>query len=411
MIHLKALRTKGTVWAAGALMLFALVSCGGASSSSRAKQGQMDTPKYHTGMGDEALDKGNYEDAYRAYKSAVGLDGNYSQALSGLAVSNAYRAASPNVSPKTKGEVLVLAEELIEKAIDKAESKESKARAHNFAIRVYYVLQLPSDQWYETAQKHFKETLDLAPNNPESYYFMAMAESTKLNYDQASSHLKKVLGIQGKYEAEANKELERIQQVQRALPGSQFGDKIANEKEISRADVAALFMAELRLDKLYENRTKDMASSFSAPDSQEKMQLDPVQQYPDAVDISGHPMQKTILDVIRLGIKGLEPDAAHKFHPDQKLTRSEFALMVQDIMVKVIKDDSLETKFIGQDSVFPDVRGDEWFYNASRVVVSRGLLTVSDKVTGAFNPTGPVSGADALLTIRNLKEILKSYLR
>ena len=55
---------------------------------------------------------------------------------------------------------------------------------------------------------------------------------------------------------------------------------------------------------------------------------------------------------------------------------------------------------------FPDVRSDQYFFNAAMVATSRGFLE-ADKATGEFKPGDPVSGADALLSIREFKDQLK----
>lgn len=390
-----------------------LIGCGGsAKKTSVKKQGHMDTPAFHTARGDEALMNRDYLKARKSYKRAIALDDQYSPALSGLAVVKANLASAPEISEATKTQTLVEAEDLLEKALDTAgEMKGNRARAHIFSIRVYVALETPKERWHEKAMDNYEEAIELTPNRPSPYFFMARAHAKKLNYPEATALYRKVLEFAGDYEEEANKELKRIQRIQRALPGSQFGAAIANVPEISRADVAALFIAELRLDRLYKDRNKKQDTGYQVPKNQKKMKTDPLQGYPDAIDISGHPVEDAILEIMKLGVKGLEPDPAHKFYPDQKITRAEFALMVQDILVKVTQQPSIETQFIGQPSNFPDVREDVWYYNAVRTVISRDLMSVNNKVTGAFEPFGAVSGADALLTIRNLREILKSYLR
>jgi hypothetical protein len=85
--------------------------------------------------------------------------------------------------------------------------------------------------------------------------------------------------------------------------------------------------------------------------------------------------------------------------------------LIQDLLIRITRDASLSTRYIGERSPFPDVSKNVWYYNATRTVVNRGLMTVKNKVTGEFEPLSHVSGADALLTIRTLKEILKEYLR
>jgi len=71
----------------------------------------------------------------------------------------------------------------------------------------------------------------------------------------------------------------------------------------------------------------------------------------------------------------------------------------------------VRTKFIGQASPFADVRNDLPYFNAVMTVTTRNVMEAKDKVRGLFAPTEVISGAEALLVIRLLKDELKSYLR
>ncbi|NQU65928.1 MAG: S-layer homology domain-containing protein, partial [SAR324 cluster bacterium] len=370
----------------------------------------MDTPSFHVKRGDDALMNSQYEAARSAYKKALSLDGNYSPALSGLAAATAYEASRPGVSNQTKNQVLTEADSQIEKALDKATSSADQSRAHSFAMQVYLSLQLPEEEWYVKVKDHFEEALDLTPNDPTPIFFMARAEAAGYNYDQAALLYQKVLQLGGTYEARANKELKQIQRIQRALPGSDFGKRIANVGKITRADIAGLFIVELKLNTLYRNQQQKQQSGYQVPKSQQKLNMDPLEKYPDAVDISGHALEDAIKEVMALGIKGLAADPSHKFYPDQEFKRAEFAQLLQDLLIKITRDPSLATRFIGEPSPFPDVSPDVWYYNAVRTVVNRGMMQVNNIVTGNFSPLSPVSGADALLAIRNLKEILKELI-
>ena len=110
--------------------------------------------------------------------------------------------------------------------------------------------------------------------------------------------------------------------------------------------------------------------------------------------------------MIKLQVRGLEPGPNHTFEPDKLITKAEFALMLEDILIKVSGDEKLATKYIGATSLFPDVRNDHYAFNAVMTATSRGFLE-ADKATGEFNPGAPVSGADALLAIRAFKDQLK----
>ncbi len=112
---------------------------------------------------------------------------------------------------------------------------------------------------------------------------------------------------------------------------------------------------------------------------------------------------------MEIGVRGLEnyPDGA--FHPDELITRANYAMMIEDILIKVTGDKDLATKFTGSASPFPDLRSDLPYFNAVMVVTSRGIMQAKDFTTGEFAPLGSVSGVDALLVIRKMKEQLKFF--
>ena len=96
----------------------------------------------------------------------------------------------------------------------------------------------------------------------------------------------------------------------------------------------------------------------------------------------------------------------HKFYPDQKITRVNYAKTMEGILIAATGDATLATKYVGGQSRFPDMRSDHFSYNASALMVDRGIMS-ADKITGAFNPEGKVSGADALLIIRDFQNALR----
>ncbi|MDT8445350.1 MAG: S-layer homology domain-containing protein [bacterium] len=397
-------------WTQGLLVLgtaLTLSACGGpAAQQTRSSQSKMDTPAYHQQIADRHLLQGDYGTAKSEYNLALELQGNHSKSESGLAVALAY-LASGNVTEETKDEVFARGSSLLEKALDHAQDNEDKARAHVNALRFYVVTERPKDGWFDKAQDHFEDAVKLAPSDPEPYYFMGSAHASRLDYEAAIRQYEKVMAIGGRYDVEAGNALKEIQKIQRALPGSRFGEQLANESSITRADTAALLIAELRLDRLYMSRSKEVTPGFMPPSGQRRMELAPSQKMPEATDLYNHPMKNSIEMVLSLGIKGLEADAAHKFHPSEALTRAEFAMVLQDVLVKITQETDLDTRFVGQDSPFDDVNASRWYYNAVRTAVTRNLMEPAG--SGKFQPMGKVSGADALLAVRKLKEELKRY--
>jgi hypothetical protein len=110
-------------------------------------------------------------------------------------------------------------------------------------------------------------------------------------------------------------------------------------------------------------------------------------------------------------VRGLETNPQKLFFPDRPVTRAEYALMLEDILIKVMQDQTLATRFIGEKSPWSDVRADAYYYNAARTLTSRNILSVRNRIRGEFGPEDSISGADALLSLRMLKDELKGYVR
>ena len=136
------------------------------------------------------------------------------------------------------------------------------------------------------------------------------------------------------------------------------------------------------------------------------MQTETVTKMEPATDIANSWLKPSIETVLKLQIRGLEAGPNHKFEPEKLLTKGEFALMLEDILIKVSGDEKLATKFLGGHIALPDVRNDQYFFSAAMTATSRGFIE-ADKATGEFKPGDPVSGADALLSIREFKNQLK----
>jgi hypothetical protein len=162
-------------------------------------------------------------------------------------------------------------------------------------------------------------------------------------------------------------------------------------------------MEELKIDVLYKKRTpKTFDASFKDP---EKAAAQPVKI--TAKDIADHPLRTDIEGILKLGVRGLENSPDGNFHPADIVTRAAYAMMLEDILIKITGDNSLATKFIGSTSPFPDLRADLPYFNAIMTVTSRGIMEAKDLTTAEFLPLSPVAGVDALLIIRKFKDELK----
>lgn len=394
-------------------LLLAVGSCG---KEPRKPAGRLDTPSHHALRGNDFLDKGQIGKAEKSFNMALSLDKNYSPALSGLAITKASNAAKPGVSGDDREDLADEARSLIAKGISKSQSDDQKRTAYIAGIRVYRLTKMPED-WLEDAEGHYEDALDLDERrvDPDPHYYMARAYRDAFDLGKAQELYGKVLSMRGRKSREANLEMAVLQKILRAEPGSTHGRVVAFAESLTRADVAALFIEELNLERLYERgNAKRFDTGFKAPANSKStttFKTDTLQTVPDVLDIKDHPMRADIEEILRLRVVGLEPDPAHNFHPDKTTNRAEFAMMLEDVLVKVTGEQKLKTRFIGQKSPFPDVRSDVPYFNAVQTVTSRSLLEPINKVRGIFGPTKPVAGADALLALRVLKQELQSFIR
>lgn len=396
----RSLRSKGL-----SLLMAGLVSLGvlSACTSTRESVGVMDSPEHHALRGNNLIDENRWAEALGAFNQGLSLNPKSVENLSGKAVVLAHDA-SVSTNSKNREKLASEARDLAESAKSKAEGKDQERLAHQTLMRVYGYIQTP-ENWLKRVEDHFQEALEAAPpqGDPTTHLYMARAYRAAFALDKAQAQYTKVLSMNGAKTAEADRELEMVQKVMRAQPGSRVGKQVAFMESLTRGDLAALFVEELNLGALY-SRNAQQDNSFRAPG-----QKDPSDR--KATDLDNHPLASDIQEVLRLGVNGLTLDGSGKYYPNEKITRAEFAVMVEDVLVRVTGETKLKTKFIGSESAFPDVRADAPYFNAVQTVVSRKLMEVKNSVRGQFAPGESMAGVDALLVIRALKNELKSYLR
>jgi tetratricopeptide (TPR) repeat protein len=267
-----------------------------------------------------------------------------------------------------------------------------------------YSMQRAGD-WLKEAEDEFEAGKKKDAASPELYFHMGKAYKVAFEFDKAAAAFKKVLDLNKDFVGEASQEWALVQKIQRAAPGTKIGKQIALIDKITRADVAALFIEELNLEKLYKaGKTREYDASFKPPEGT-ALAADTITKTPPAMDIVNHPLKADIDAAINLGIRGLEPFPDHTFAPGMVISKANYAMMVEDILIKVSGDEKLATKFIGAVSPFPDVRSDHYAFNSIMVCTTRGLMEA--KLDGYFGLEESLSGADALLVIRRMKDELK----
>jgi len=176
--------------------------------------------------------------------------------------------------------------------------------------------------------------------------------------------------------------------------------KIALVDEITRAELAVLLLEELQLAMLMKQKVRASTETVFAPPGQETIaNVHPV----DAVSSWARPW---IEEVLTLGVPGFELMPDHTFRPDEPVTRANYAQVTAGILELITGDPELATMYVGSASTFPDVRSDSYAFNAIALNVDRGIISV-DKVSGRFRPNDTVSGAEALLIVRELQNAVR----
>lgn len=369
------------------ICLFLFFSC---QPKALPPEAMLDTPLHHVTNGNKLLAAEKYDAAFYEFNRAKELDPKYSPAYVGLGLVAGYRGDFENALKNMKT------------ARKHASDDNQQMNARVGYMRLYILGKEKIDKdWLDLVEDEFAHAKQLMPEAPEPYFYMGLAYKQSYEFARAESQFKKVLDLNRGMVKQADHEYALVQKIVRAMPGSINGKRIALVEQISRADVAALFIEELKVDELYAKRTqKKFDTSFKSP---ERNVTGPQEKTPKATDVADHVLKADIYAAMAIGIKGLQPFPDHTYRPNQIVTRAEYAMMIEDILIKITGSEQLATQFIGSPSPFPDLRSDLPYFNAAMTCTTRGIMTAKDLRTGEFDPFGPISGADALLSIRALK--------
>jgi tetratricopeptide (TPR) repeat protein len=357
-------------------IFIALLGMSCAARVSVERTSVMDTPEIHFDLGMKALESDKLDEAESEFKRAVELDEKYSRGYSGLAIATAL---------KGDGEA---AEGHLKKADKETKTDADKLIYCTATIRVETALQ--GKDWLEECEKYYKKGLKLEGSKEDLHYFYAFANEEAHQFDTAMGLYRKVIDLNEERVTQADNKWNRLQRVIRAQPGSSYGEEMALNDEITRGELATLLLEELHLDELFATR-----SSLSPLVGEEG----PVE---IPYDVRDHTLKSAIIKVLPWKLRGCYVDG-NLFHPDRATTRGEFAMMVEDIIIKISGDEGLATRYITESqSPFADVESYSPYFNSAMVVTSKGILEADS--SSMFGINTAISGADALLAFRKLKE-------
>lgn len=370
-----------------------------------------DNPAHHYQIGMKALEDGNITAAQEKFERALYCNEEFSIAHSGLAIVAAEKARVQNVAGFKNVEAELVAEEL-KKAKKYADRPDQYFDYYTAVIRTDTLMK--HKNWLADAEDAYEDgsKLKVDERNLTYYlgtealpYFMGVAWLEGREFQKARDAFGTVLNAKrdGKWHEKADKGWKRVDKIVRAMGGITLGDvgkSIAIKDSVSRADLAALIIDELKIDKVLAGRIPLAAQSGK------QVEFSPA-------DMTSHPFKEEVLTLMKWNVRGMEPkydetSRAYLFKPADPVTRGEMAFILEDVLVKLTGNEKLATAYFGQDnSPFPDVKATSAFYNAVMNMTSRSIM--ESELSGEFRVNAPVDGAEALLAIRILKQKINTY--
>jgi tetratricopeptide (TPR) repeat protein len=367
------------------LLSLVLVACGPAQV---VQQSPLDTASNHYQRGLLNFDRGDFMSAQREFERARLLEGDFPGSCVGFALVAMQRGD------------FFRARKEIEMALHKEnEFVDAHIAMGRIATAEGIARGEAANKWLPEALRAYRKVQDINPEYPPSYFFAGQSYLQAQNLPLARASYTRLIELNhGPFVARAMHKVEQIQMIERAAPGTRVGVKIALEEEISRGELAVLLLEELKLAELVlKRRPINDGANFQTPDDRANLSNPS-----EAVDIGHYWAKPWIEEILALGVPGLELFPDHSFQPEQALTRANYALVNQGILVLLSGDRSLGIRYVGESSRFPDVRSDFYAYNAIALSTERGFMA-ADKRTGHFYPERTVSGAEALLMVRELQ--------
>lgn len=366
-----------------------------------------DNPAHHYLRGMEALEAGRLDLATEKFDRAVYCEEDFSAAYGGKAMVAAQRAKQMS-DPRYREIEVKQSQELLQKAGKLAENDNDRFEFQLARLRV--LTSLKEKDWLESAEEAAgralrftvdEKLLDYYQGKEAAFYFIGLAYLEAYAFRKAEDKFRETLDSRkmGRWNEPADRAWKKASRILRATGGVTVGDvgkKIAIKDSISRSDLTALLVDELKIEKLFAGRIPV------------KSQLSAMQAEFTPADVLTHPFRQEVVTTMKWKVRGLEPKydqttKAYLFKPEDKVLRGEMAFILEDVLIRLTGDEKLATAFFGQDrSPFPDVKATSPFYNAVLNMTSRGIM--EGDLSGEFRINEPVDGAEAILAIRMLQQ-------
>lgn len=395
------------------LLLSLVVLAGGCAKQVALCTAPEDNPAHHYLRGMEALEAGKLDLAQTKFDRALYCEEQFSAAYSGKAIVTALKAKAIT-DPGYRGIEVGRGEEYLEKARKLTETDNDRFEYQLAVLRVATAVK--GKDWLDRAEAAYQgarslemieeRRLDYYQGKEAAAYFMGLAYLEAYQFRKAEDKFRETLDSRkaGKWHEPADKAWKKTSKIVRAMGGITVGDvgkKIAVKEAVSRGDLAALLVDEMKIDKLFAGRIPV------------KSQLDAMKAEFTPADLLSHPFRDEVNTIMKWKVRGLEPKydqttKAYLFKPEDNVARGEMAFILEDVLIKLTGNEKLATAYFGQErSPFPDVKPTSPYYNAVMNMTSRGIM--EGELSGEFRVNEPVDGAEAILAVRMLQQKINIY--
>ncbi len=348
-------------------------------------QSIVDTPRDHYKSGMQKLKANDHAAAETEFLRAVELDKNSPFGYTGMAFLELSRS---NYKKALKN-----ANKAIKKDRDFVDAY--TAKGHIIATRKH------GDKWFEKAFEPFKKALELDPENERVLYYLAEYYYEIQEYEQALMYYSIAREKKGDVAEQSNNKIIHVTKMMKAEHLSDKGSIIADRDKINRADFCVLLIEELKLKNFIKRKHPELFKKIFNEDytlKTRKIKVKP--------EVGNNEANEWILEIIQIDIQFLDLYPDGYFYPDRLVTKSHFAVVIQEVLALISGYSSFSTKYIGIDSKFNDVHSDYYAFNAINLCIEMGIMEAPED--GIFNSDSTISGIDAILMLRIVEDILSN---
>jgi len=273
------------------------------------------------------------------------------------------------------------------KKVQKQGLRYAREKDDKLALRTLGIQIERADRNAKRALSEYKRGVRVKTSEAYPALHFAMAEVYFDNRDfaEARAMLGLSLAADSMNNEPAEAMLAHVQQVERAVAITRSG--FAYSASINRAEVARLL-------------NQDLALGQHIPQANAKSVGETSDQ--GLTDYASSDYKDDILASHRLNLRSFRITNG-AFSPEKAMTRGELAMLVEDILHA--KFQISRTAFIGTASPFSDLKSNSTSFNAVMSAVTRGLM--QGREDGTIGPGDLVTGAESILVLHNLKQILQ----